>query len=148
MFSSRLCVILVLAINLVNALPILQTSGLERRVTDPPRSHSPSKWPTQEQLKGTLKTDPSKAEFWAGSTKDQTGSPVSAQNSAEEHARQHGGTTLEMALKDQGHTMPHWNKEDPATQDKWSEASEAFAHGASGHIHAHIGEDVRPDSVY
>jgi len=143
MFYSRLCVILILAINLVNALPVLQTSGLERRVTHPHKSDDPKKWPTKEQLDKTMKTGPHQAEFWAGHTDG-----VSAQHSAEEHAEEHGGTTLEKKLHDEGHTMPGWNPKDPKTEAKWKEASGAYAHGAQGDVHAHIGDHVRPESVY
>jgi hypothetical protein len=147
MFSSRLCVILVLAVNLVHALPIPQTSGLERR-TDPHKSNNPTHWPTEETLNESLKTKPNQAEFWAGHTPGSTGSPVSAQHSASAHAMGTGGKTLEMALHDAGHTMPGWNPNDKATTDKWSQASQAFAKGASGHVNAHVGENVRPDSIY
>jgi len=147
MFYTRLCVILVLAVNLVNALPVPETSGLERRV-DPHKSNDPKDWPSKPDLKGTLKTQPGQAKFWAGSTPDHTGSPVSAQQSAEADAAAHGGTTLESALHSAGHTMPDWDAGNPAAKNKWSEASRAFAKGASGDVDAHIGTNVRKGSVY
>jgi hypothetical protein len=143
MFYSRLCVILILAINLVNAIPVLHTSGLERRATHPPKSNDPKQWPTKEQLDKTMKTGPNQAEFWAGRTDG-----VSAQHSAEQHAKEHGGTTLEQKLHDEGHKMPGWNPKDPSVGAKWTEASGAFAHGAKGDVHAHLGKDIRPNSVY
>jgi len=44
--------------------------------------------------------------------------------------------------------MPDWRSDDPAAVAKWSEASTAFAKGASGDVHAHIGQEVRKDNVY
>jgi hypothetical protein len=143
MFSSRLCVILILAINLVNALPVSHTSGLERRGKDPVVSNDPKDWPSKEKLDKTMQTGPHQAEFWAGRTDG-----VSAQKSAEEHAKEHGGTTLEAKLHDEGHKMPGWKPEDPAVEAKWTEASEAFAHGAKGDVNAHLGKEIRPNSVY
>jgi|ERR1700722_260781 len=146
MFYSRLCVILILAVNLINALPVPPTSDLERRVTDAPRSSNPKDWPSEEKLKESLKTEPNRAEFWTGTTKDHTGTPISAQHSADAHAKANGGTTIDMALHDGGHKMPEWT--DPAGEAKWVEASKAYAHGASGDVHAHVGQDVRPGSTY
>jgi hypothetical protein len=147
MFYTRLYVILILAVNLVNALPVLETSSLERRV-NPPKSDDPKDWPSKSDLRGSLITQPGQAKFWAGHTPDHTGSPVSAQESAEADAAAHGGTTLESALNRGGHTMPGWNPKNKAAKDKWTEASKAFADGASGHVHAHVGTTVREDSVY
>jgi len=147
MFNTRLCVILILSVNLVNALPVLETSGLERRV-DPRKSDDPKDWPSRPDLRNSLVTQPGQAKFWAGNTPDETGSPVSAQQSAEADAAAHGGTTLEGALHSAGHTMPGWNPKNRAAKSKWTEASRAFAEGAKGDIHAHIGTDVRKGSVY
>ena len=143
MFISRLCVILVLAVNLIDALPVLQTSGLERRVKDPETSSNPKHWPTSEQLDRALPTGPGKATFWAGRTNG-----VSAQVSADEHAKKTGGTTLEGHLKDHELKMPPWNKGDKAAEGKWNEASDKFASKAQGHVHAFVGKETRPDSVY
>ena len=144
MFYSRLCVVLILAINLVNALPVHQTSSLERRgKKDPVESNDPKDWPSKKTLDESMKTGQHQAEFWAGRTDG-----VSAQHSAEKHAEEHGGTTLEAKLHDEGHKMPGWNPSNPAVEAKWTEASEAFAHGAKGDVHAHLGEQIRPNSVY
>jgi hypothetical protein len=143
MFISRLCVILVLAVNLINALPVLQTSGLERRVKEPEKSNNPKDWPTSEQLDKALPTGPGKATFWAGNTNG-----VSAQESADEHARKTGGTTLEGHLKDNDLKMPPWQEGNKAAEDKWNEASDKFAENAKGHVHAFVGDESRPNSVY
>src|SRR5271170_7161540 len=147
MFYTRLCITLILAVNLVNALPVPETSGLERRV-DPHKSNDPKDWPSKPDLKGSLVTQPGQAKFWAGSTPDHTGSPVSAQQSAEAAAADNGGTTLEGALHRAGHMMPGWDANNPAAKDKWTQASRAFAEGAGGDVHAYVGTNVRKDSVY
>src|ERR1700722_1085965 len=143
MFYSRLCVFLILAVNLVNALPVLHTSNLERRVKNPTESNDPKEWPSKEELKKTMQTGPHQATFWAGRTDG-----VSAQHSAETDAARRGGTTLEGQLSDHDHKMPGWNPSDPAVGAKWTEASQAFAEGAQGHVHAHLGKEIRPGSVY
>src|SRR5271170_4002604 len=143
MFISRLCVILVLAVNLINALPVLQTSGLERRVKDPERSSNPKDWPTSEELDRALRTDPGKAVFWAGRTNGK-----SAQKSADAYAKKTGGTTLEGRLRDKNLKMPHWEEGNKAAEDKWNEASDKFANHAKGHVHAFVGDENRPNSVY
>lgn len=57
-------------------------------------------------------------------------------------------TTLEMLCEDRGIELPRWNSEDPAVVEIWTQASEAYAAGALGTVHAVLGDNMRPDAVW
>jgi len=58
-----------------------------------------------------------------------------------------GGKTLEKILDERGTHLPSWNPNDPVTVQLWESASRAYAAGASGTVHAVIGE-LRPGSIW
>ncbi len=57
-------------------------------------------------------------------------------------------TTLEMLCEDRGIELPRWNSEDPAVVEIWTQASEAYAAGASGTVHAVLGDNMRSNAVW
>jgi hypothetical protein len=81
--------------------------------------------------------------FWSG----RSGS-ASAQAVARELAEGRGGTTLEALMEQRGIRMPEWNPNDPASIEAWTNASRAYAQGASGTVYAVIGDSVRAGSIW
>jgi hypothetical protein len=101
----------------------------------------PDKRPTPK-LSG-LQTERDTAFFWSGKTKGVGGDEVAAAV-----AKENGGTTLEMLIKERGIKMPEWNPADPASVKAWQEISAEYAKGASGHVRAVVGEKLRPGSIW
>jgi hypothetical protein len=90
-----------------------------------------------------LKTDQHQATFWTGWKAGE-----SNQATAEASARSLGGKTLEMGLVDGNAKMPVFKHDDKTATKIWSQAAKIFAQQASGDVHVHIAENVRPDSIY
>lgn len=44
--------------------------------------------------------------------------------------------------------MPEYNKDIPSSVKAWERASYYFANNSSGTVHAVLGENIRPDSVW
>ena len=90
-----------------------------------------------------LQTERDTAFFWSGKTKGVGGDEVAAAI-----AKENGGTTLEILIKDRGIKMPEWNSADPASVKAWQEISAEYAKGASGQVRAVVGEKLRPGSIW
>jgi hypothetical protein len=127
---------LLILVALVNARPSPHVGlHLQRRTT-----------PSQQRNQA-LKTGPGGAVFWSGKTDG-----VSARLTAQKYAKQTGGVTLDMALKQGGLPIPEKPPPGPKQriQDtrQWAKPSKIFAQKAQGDIHVFLGEKVRPASVY
>ena len=59
-----------------------------------------------------------------------------------------GGKTLEKILDERGTHLPSWNPNDPVTVQLWESASRAYAAGASGTVHAVLGQELRLGSIW
>jgi hypothetical protein len=136
MFYQRLSVLsLILLVSLVNTAPV------------PGRDPAT---PSQE-LNQALKTGPGQAIFWSGKTMVE-GKKRSARLDAWKQAESTGGKTLDMAMKEGGIPIP--SKPPPGPKQKiqdqrqWKKPSIIFAKKAQGEIDVHLGEAVKPDSVY
>lgn len=51
-------------------------------------------------------------------------------------------------MKKNGIELPKWDKTNPAVVQAWREASQAYARGASGTVHAVLGDVVRDTSMW
>ena len=91
--------------------------------------------------KVTTGTD--EAFFWSGRSNGIGGERV-----AKEIAESHGGTTLEMLIKERGIKMPDWDPNNPKSIKAWEKISKEYAKKASGTVRAVIGEDMRPGSIW
>lgn len=90
-----------------------------------------------------LKTEKDTAFFWSGKTSGVGGDEVAARI-----AKERGGTTLEMLIKERGIKMPEWNVSNPASVKAWQDISAEYAKGASGHVRAVVGDRLRPGSIW
>ena len=59
-----------------------------------------------------------------------------------------GGKTLEKILDERGTHLPSWNPNDPVTVQLWESASRTYAAGASGTVHAVLGQELRLGSIW
>jgi hypothetical protein len=143
MFRSFFYLAFLLLFALIGALPLYESDTRLQARVDPEASSNPKDWPTRGKLKNILKTQDHQATFWSGRRKS-----VSSQKAAEDHAQGRDGKTLEMALKEGDAKMPPWTPGDKKVQRKWTQAAKIFSKKAKGDVHAHIGETVRPNSVY
>ncbi|KAJ3542451.1 hypothetical protein NMY22_g3509 [Coprinellus aureogranulatus] len=94
-----------------------------------------------------LRTQPSKAVFWSGTTKG----GQSVIHDAEAYARARGKFTLEMLLKQQGLELPQFPfkaGEEEAASELWKLASGQFAKHASGEVDVVLGDIVRSQSIW
>jgi hypothetical protein len=94
---------------------------------------------------------PDGAFFWSGRTAEGLGiGPTSAggNGSADLYAALHSGTTLEGLLDRNGVTPPKWSFDNTAAQEWWSEVSGIYAENVRGEVHAVIGSNLRPGSVW
>jgi RHS repeat-associated protein len=90
-----------------------------------------------------FRTAPDSAIFWSGFTEG-----VGGDMNARSFANSNGGTTLEMFLEDNLITMPKWEDRTPAAVKAWTDASIAFASGASGEVRVLLGQQRRVDNVF
>jgi hypothetical protein len=94
---------------------------------------------------------PDGAFFWSGRTSEGLGiGPTSAGGSgaADSYAASHGGSTLEGLLDRNGVEPPKWSFDDTAAQEWWSQVSGIYADNVRGDVHAVIGSNLRPGSVW
>jgi hypothetical protein len=94
---------------------------------------------------------PDGAFFWSGRTSDGIGiGPQSAggNGSADLFAASHGGTTLEGLLERNGVKPPLFDFTDAASQEWWSKVSGMYAENVRGEVHAVVGSNLRPGSVW
>jgi hypothetical protein len=89
-----------------------------------------------------FKTPRDGAYYWSGMW------PRKGDQVAGEIASENGGTTLEMLIDSKGIEMPEWDADNPASVATWTQVSEAYASGASGDVHAVLGDSIRPDAVW
>ena len=90
-----------------------------------------------------FRTPRNTAIFWSGKSNDIGGDEV-----AREYALENGGNTLESFLDDNGITMPTFNDRTPEAVKAWTDASNAFAWGASGDVRVLLGAVRRPGNVF
>jgi hypothetical protein len=94
-------------------------------------------------LKNHIKKSPKTGVFWSGTHK---GSSV--KQSAEQHAKKVGGSTIGEDLKAAG-VKPPARPANPAVVKKWWDtASKIKADHSTGPVHAVLGSEVRKDSVW
>lgn len=117
------------------------TPGSPNRHGQGDREPPPDKRPASK-LSG-LHTERNTAFFWSGKTKGVGGDEVAAGI-----AKEHGGTTLEMLIKERGIKMPTWDTSNPASVKAWQNISAEYAKGASGNVRAVVGERLRPGSIW
>jgi plasmid stabilization system protein ParE len=96
-----------------------------------------------DSVRSLLKTAPNTAYFWSGSTDGVGGADVAA-----EIAKDGGGVTLETTVQDNNVSIPEWDFDNPESMEAWSQASEAYADQVSGEVHAVVGANQRPDSIW
>jgi RHS repeat-associated protein len=85
-----------------------------------------------------------KAFFWSGRTDNIGGAAI-----AGDIATARGGTTLEQLLTARQINMPEWGDgSNPATVQAWKDASRQYGEGASGTVHAVVGQSLRPNNVW
>lgn len=82
------------------------------------------------------------AYYWSGMY------PRKGEVVAGEIANRNGATTLEMLITERGIEMPEWDDKNPASVETWTQVSEAYASGASGQVHAVLGDNLRSDAVW
>ncbi len=99
--------------------------------------------PVVWNLKGTFNTNINEAFFWSGKTKGVGGPEV-----ASKIASSRGGTTLEQVIEARNIKLPKWDPNNPASVKAFRDASEAYAKGAKGTVHAVVGESLRPGNVW
>jgi hypothetical protein len=90
-----------------------------------------------------FRTEPDTAYFWTGYTEG-----IGGDNFARSYALSQGGTTLEMFLDENRITMPKWEDRTPEAVKAWTDASSAFAWGASGTVRVLFGQVRRPNNVF
>ncbi|KAH6901532.1 hypothetical protein BKA70DRAFT_1568377 [Coprinopsis sp. MPI-PUGE-AT-0042] len=97
-----------------------------------------------------LKTPPDKAVFWTGSTPRPNKDPLSAKEAAGRYARKIKGMTVQMKLNKENIRMLNYDIKDlnDYSGQLWKLASRLFAQGASGEIHAFLGQNVKENGVY
>ncbi|MCG5053689.1 MAG: RHS domain-containing protein [Myxococcales bacterium] len=122
--------------------PIGLLGGLERHgyVKDPLSDIDPLGLSCEDHR---FATKPNQAYFWSGRTRGKGG-----EANARAIAESRGGVTLEKIIEDRGITMPKYDPADPASEKAWNDASASYARGASGEVHAVIGEDLRQGNVW
>jgi len=89
-------------------------------------------------------TAENQAYFWSGKN---SGITESMEKRAISIAEPKGGKTLERILKERGTRLPSWNPNDPVIVQFFESVSREYAAGASGTVHAVIGE-LRPGSIW
>ena len=67
---------------------------------------------------------------------------------ADLYAASHAGSTLEGLLEENGVKPPKFDFNDPAAQEWWSKVSGMYAQNVYGEVHAVIGSNLRPGSVW
>ena len=82
------------------------------------------------------------AYYWSGMW------PRKGDEIAGQIASKNNATTLEQLLDARGIELPEWDDKNPATVAVWTQVSEAYASGASGTVHAVLGENIRPGAVW
>lgn len=83
------------------------------------------------------------AVFWSGRT-----GTIGGDDRAATIAQAMGGTTLEMLVRDRSISLPKYDSTDQTTIDAWEKASARFAAGASGTVHAVLGEKLRERNIW
>jgi len=63
-------------------------------------------------------------------------------------AGSNNATTLEQLIDARGIEMPEWDDSNPAVVETWTRVSDAYAAGASGTVHAVLGDNIRPNAVW
>jgi RHS repeat-associated protein len=91
-------------------------------------------------VRSQVHTKPNQAFFWTGETNGILASEV-----AETLARQRGGKTFEMLVKENGIKIP---ENQPARLQAQTELSVEYAMKASGEVRAVVGANRRPDNVW
>jgi hypothetical protein len=105
------------------------------------REPPPDKRP-KPRLTG-VQTEKDTAFFWSGKTQGVGGDEIAAKI-----AKERGGTTLEMLIKERGIKMPEWDTTNPASVKAWKDISADYAKGASGNVRAVVGNKLRPDNIW
>ncbi|WP_328965348.1 GDSL-type esterase/lipase family protein [Streptomyces virginiae] len=103
--------------------------------------------PTQEEVSRALDSAPSTNYFWTGRTGKCAGEEDSVKGTAEQLARERGGKTLEMRLREAGVKMPSFDAPDPA-KDIWRFASREYARKTSYQAWVIKGTCVRDDNTW
>jgi len=88
-------------------------------------------------------TAENQAFFWSGKSSGIANMSERAISVAETK----GGKTLEKILDERGTHLPSWDLNDPVTVQLWESASREYAAGASGTVHAVLGE-LRPGNIW
>ncbi|KAH6905276.1 hypothetical protein BKA70DRAFT_1293876 [Coprinopsis sp. MPI-PUGE-AT-0042] len=131
---------------------VARTKGKKGKKKGPTRLERFEKVKALLMQPNALKTLPNQAIFWSGNTLGPKGKPLSAGVAADTYARAHNGKTVAMKLREanilsqmltQAPSDPH-----DYSGQLWSLASRLFAQGASGEIHAFLGQNVKPNGVY
>lgn len=94
---------------------------------------------------------PDTAFFWSGRTSDGLGiGPTSAGGSgaADSFSASRSGTTLEGLLDRNSVIPPRWSFDDTAAQEWWSQVSGTYAENVRGEVHAVVGSNLRPGSIW
>ena len=88
-------------------------------------------------------TQPDTAYFWSGRSNGE-----GVMDLAAERAHNANATTLESLMRDRGIELPEWDVDNPDVQKAWSDASAAYAQGASGSVHVVLGDELRPGNIW
>jgi len=117
------------------------------RNPDLEKTINPRAWPLRQEfnkLRKEVKNSPKTHVFYSGETGGKT---VHAQ--AQQHATNVGGSTINQDIKAAGVKQPDPKTTDPKYHQKWWDlASKTKATHAKGHVHAVLGDNVDPKSVW
>ncbi|MFG2313146.1 GDSL-type esterase/lipase family protein [Streptomyces sp. NPDC048566] len=106
-------------------VPLLVLALLASLLALAPRAEA-ADIPTREEVSRALESTPSTNYFWTGRTGKCASEEDSVKGLAEQIARERGGKTLEMRLREAGVSMPSFDAPDPA-KDIWRFASREYA---------------------
>ena len=101
-----------------------------------------------ELYRELFRTLPGQACFWSGRTYTDPFTCYGSGTWSQRIAESKGWKTLEMIIEDRGIPMPKFDRNIPESVQAWKDASRIFAEECSGDIHAILGEDVHPDSIW
>lgn len=82
------------------------------------------------------------AYYWSGMW------PRKGADIASHIAEGNNATTLEMLIESKGIELPEWDDSNLESVAIWTQVSEAYASGASGTVHAVLGDNIRSDAVW